>query len=93
MALNLKDEEALRLAGEVAELTGESKTGAIRVALRERLERLGSQPSREIPEQRRERLQRFLEDEVWPQVPPGLLGSGLSKQEREEILGYGPGGV
>ncbi len=39
MSLNIKNEETCRLAGELAELTGETKTGAITVALRERLER------------------------------------------------------
>lgn len=40
MAFALKDEDAMRLAGEVALITGESKTRAIRVALEERLARL-----------------------------------------------------
>ena len=39
MSLNIKNEEACRLAGELANLTGETMTGAITVALRERLER------------------------------------------------------
>lgn len=39
MSLNIKNEETCRLASELAELTGETKTGAITVALRERLER------------------------------------------------------
>ncbi len=39
MSLNIKNEETCRLAAELAELTGETKTGAITVALRERLER------------------------------------------------------
>jgi antitoxin VapB len=37
--LNIKDAEATRLARELAELTGESQTEAVRTALRERLER------------------------------------------------------
>jgi antitoxin VapB len=37
--LNIKDAEATRLARELAELTGESQTEAVRKALRERLER------------------------------------------------------
>ncbi|MCA1672325.1 MAG: type II toxin-antitoxin system VapB family antitoxin, partial [Actinobacteria bacterium] len=40
MALNIKDPETERLATEVAALAGETKTAAVRVALRERLERL-----------------------------------------------------
>lgn len=39
MALNIKDEETCRLAGELARLTGDTMTGAITIALRERLAR------------------------------------------------------
>lgn len=39
MGLNIKNDETCRLAGELARLTGETKTGAITVALRERLDR------------------------------------------------------
>ncbi len=39
MGLNIKNEETCRLAGELARLTGETKTGAITAALRERLAR------------------------------------------------------
>lgn len=39
MSLNIKNEEANRLVSEVVQLTGESKTQAIVVALRQRLER------------------------------------------------------
>ncbi|MGB6161682.1 MAG: type II toxin-antitoxin system VapB family antitoxin [Pseudonocardiaceae bacterium] len=85
MALNIKDPEAERLATEVAALAGETKTAAVRVALRERLDRLrASEPV--------ERLHRFLVDEAWPQVPVELRG-GLTKRERETMLGYGPEGV
>jgi antitoxin VapB len=40
MSLNLKDENTHRLVRELAALTGESMTAAVRVAVRERLERL-----------------------------------------------------
>ena len=39
MGLNIKNEATCALARELAELTGETMTGAITVALRERLER------------------------------------------------------
>ena len=39
MGLNIKNEQACRLARELSQLTGETMTGAITVALRERLER------------------------------------------------------
>ena len=39
MSLNIKNEETCQLVDELAELIGETKTGAITVALKERLER------------------------------------------------------
>lgn len=39
MGLNIKNVETCNLAADLAKLTGETKTGAITVALRERLER------------------------------------------------------
>lgn len=39
MSLNIKNTETCRLASELAQLTGETKTGAITIALRQRLER------------------------------------------------------
>jgi antitoxin VapB len=43
-SLNLKSDEAYRLAHELAERTGESMTRAVVVALRERLERMERRP-------------------------------------------------
>jgi antitoxin VapB len=43
--------------------------------------------------QREERLTRFLEEEIWPLIPPDQLGRPLSKAEREEILGFGADGA
>ena len=39
MSLNINNEEAVRLASELAELTGETETQAVTAALKERLER------------------------------------------------------
>ena len=36
---------------------------------------------------------RFLEEEIWPLIPPDQLGKPLSKAEREQILGFGEDGV
>jgi antitoxin VapB len=47
MSLNIKNEEADRLARELADLTGESVTAAVTEALRERLERERRQRRRE----------------------------------------------
>ena len=90
MALNIKDSETERLAAEVAAITGESKTRAVKVALRERKERLAV---RAVHRDRTQELITFLEEEVWPYVPRSVLGKRRSKRERERILGYGPDGV
>ena len=49
MSLNIKNEETCRLASELANLTGETMTGAITVALLERLEREKNERSTEGP--------------------------------------------
>jgi antitoxin VapB len=90
MALNIKDRETEQLAGEVAALAGESKTGAVRQALRERKQRLllarGGVG-------RGERIVGLLERRFWPRLPDGVRGKALSKEEEERILGLGPDGV
>ncbi len=48
MSLNIKNEETCRLAAELARLTGDTKTGAITAALRERLEREQRQSRAEV---------------------------------------------
>lgn len=90
MALNIKNTAVEALAEEVAVMTGETKTEAIRKALLERRERLRY---RVASLDRTERIQAFLEREVWPRVPADLLGRAIGKKEREDILGYGSGGV
>ncbi len=89
MALNIKNEEVERLAREVAELTGETKTEAIRRALAERRERLSAGEG----ERPAARLRRFLEDELWPVVPERERGRHLTPADEDALLGYGPEGV
>lgn len=90
MALNIKNGEVERLAAEVAELAGETKTEAIRKALLDRHARLRL---RVVPRARARRIERFLQDEVWARIPRDQLGRAPDRQERERILGYGPDGV
>ena len=90
MPLNIKNAEVERLVEEVAALTGESKTEAVRQALMERRSRLRF---RVDPSTRDARVRRFLEREVWCKVPANQLGHVPTKEEREAILGYGPEGV
>jgi antitoxin VapB len=89
MALNLKNQDVERLAAEVARLTGESKTEAIRRALEERRQRLKGPTTAK----RRARVLAFLRTDVWPTIPPGQRGRRLSRAEEDDILGYGPEGV
>jgi antitoxin VapB len=89
MAMNIKNEAVERLAGEVARLSGESKTEAIRKALEDRRRRLKGAPSAD----RRDAVLAFLKKRVWPQVPKAELGRALTKAEEDAILGYGPEGV
>jgi antitoxin VapB len=89
VAMNIKNAEVERLAGEVASLTGESKTEAIRKALEERRRRLkGARPA-----DQREIVMAFLRKRVWPAVPRATRGRVMSKAEEDAILGYGPEGV
>jgi antitoxin VapB len=89
MALTLKNLQVEALANEVAALTGETKTEAVRKALLERRERVRSVRSG-VPKRD---LGRFLETHVWPVIPANVLGREVSKEEVEEYLGFGPGGV
>jgi antitoxin VapB len=92
MALNIKNVETEKLAADVAEMAGESKTGAVTKALEERRDRLrlrsgasGKRPWRDMRE--------YLETEIWPQIPAELRDKPpMTKAEVEEILGFGPEG-
>lgn len=90
MALNIKNSEVELLATEVARLTGESKTEAVRRALAERKARLSL---RIDASSRQARVRRFLERDVWPHVPPSERGRRFTRDEEDAVLGYGPEGV
>lgn len=89
MALYIRNLEVEQLVAELAQMTGENKTETIRRALEERKVRLGLQAI----EGRRERLLRFLEREVWPNIPEDQKGRRRRRAAGEESLGYGPDGV
>lgn len=82
MALNIKDQETDKLAREVAERAGESLTEAIRVALRERLQRLSGRPHAAT---QREKLYEILQ-----RVDALPRKTDLSD---DEILGYDEHGI
>ena len=87
MPLNIKDPETERLAVEVAELTGESKTGAVRAALRERKARLLVARS---GGGRAERILAVLERQVWPLLPEAARGSTSPRELADATPGFGP---
>lgn len=90
MALNIKNADVERLAEDVARLTGESKTEAVRRALSERKQRLAH---RVDPADRAGRVRRFLERDIWPLVPPEEVGRRLTADEEDAILGFAPDGT
>jgi antitoxin VapB len=76
MALNIRNPETERLAGELARRTGETKTEAVTKALRERLERLGTgRGKRRLADQLNEIVERFSKlPELDPRTPDEILG-------------------
>jgi antitoxin VapB len=82
MALNIRNAETERLAEEVARLTGETKTEAVRRALLDRLTRL-----------RRERGKRRLVDELDQIAERCARLPVLDRRSADEILGYDEDGV
>lgn len=77
MGLNIKNGETCLLARELAKLTGETMTGAITVALRERLER----------EQRRRSMEvRAAEVRAIAGRCAKLMGPGLPSVEHGDML-------
>src|SRR4051794_28656622 len=68
MTLNIEDTETEKLAAELAEMTGGTKTGAVREALREKKERLEMEGKR-AKKGRPRSMQEWLEKEVWPRIP------------------------
>src|ERR1019366_9368314 len=87
MALNIKNADVERLAGEVANLAHETKTEAVRRALVERRARLQARAGKPGG---RKSLREYMEQNVWPLIPPGELGRTMSRGEEDQILGYGP---
>jgi len=89
MSLNIKNPEVEELLDRIVQITGETKTEAVRVALAERYQRILEQSF--FP--RRKRLRYFLENEVWPTIPEDVLEKPFSKEMQEQILGFGKFGV
>ena len=84
MALSLKDPETDRLAREVARLTGESLTEAVRTALTERLER---------ERLRRGRSKRSLAERLNEIALRCAARPELDSRLADEIIGYDENGM
>jgi hypothetical protein len=90
MAINIRNMKLERLAEELADITGESRTATILHALEERRNRIAMGPAKR-PDL--DQVLDFLQKEIWPTIPKNLLGRRLPKKKREQILGYGKRGV
>lgn len=77
MALSIKDEETDRLARTLARQTGETVTMAVKVAVKERLER---QEQRQRPTGRFERIRRIVE-----RTAPLMNDGRTSKELMDEL--------
>ena len=82
MALNIRNSKTEQLAETVAELTGETKTKAVTVALKERLERI-----------QRERSGRSLVDELNEIALRCASLPVLDARSDDEIMGYNEDGL
>lgn len=82
MALNIRNPKTEKLAKTVSELTGETKTQAVTVALQERLDRI-----------QRERSGMSLVDELNQIALRCASLPVLDKRSTDEILGYDDNGL
>lgn len=89
MGLNIKNPEVERLVTEVAAKTGESKTATVHRAMLLLKDQVAPDVGKS---ERNNRLEAFLE-EHWRSLPAALRGRTVTKEEREEMLGYGSDGV
>jgi antitoxin VapB len=87
VAIHIQNRTVARLATELAALTGESKTEAIRKSLEERMFRLSNAS---LLRARRAELARVLGRDIRAMVPAGGRRVILSQEEVQELLAYGP---
>jgi antitoxin VapB len=90
MPLNIKNPKVEKMISEISDLTGETKTEAVRKAVEERRRTLKYVSQ---DRDRAARLRRFFLQEIWPQIPPAQKGRKLTKKQEEAILGFGKAGL
>ena len=84
MALNIRNPKTEKLACDLAELTGETKTKAVTIALQERLDK---------EKQIRSTAEKFLFEELLEIAKHSGSLPVLDKRSEDEILGYDHRGV
>ena len=82
MALKIRNRKTEKLAKELAELTGESKTRAVTVALKERLDRVN-----------RQKFRKFEYEELMEIAKHSGSLPVLDDRDDDEILGYDDNGL
>ena len=82
MALTINDPEIESLLEQITQITGESPEKALLVSIEERKSRLVTVMKQS------QSFHSFLENEIWSQIPPELLGTKLTKEEEANIFGY-----
>ncbi len=80
MGLNIKNPEVEKLAAEVAAITGESKTEAIRQALLKRKEHLTAHQTN-----RMDGVREWLARDVWPHVKPEFRNKPMTKADWDAL--------
>lgn len=80
MGLNIKNPEVEKLAAEVAAMTGESKTEAIRQALLKRKDQLKLNNRN-----RTDLLYEWLARDVWPHVKPEFRNKPMTKADWDAL--------
>lgn len=85
MPFYIEDDVIEMLLNDVVKITGETKAEAVHRALEERYKRLVLISDRKKDT---DRLLKFLQEEVWPQIPSKIRKTNISKAEVETILGF-----
>jgi hypothetical protein len=95
MALEIRDKETREMATEIAKRIGTSEEEAVRQALEEKRQRLRLRRRHDGGRRWRtyEEWEQMMEEKIWSKIPDELLDQPpMTKEEKEELLGYGPEG-
>ena len=87
VAIHIKNPVVMRLAEELAALTGESKVVTIRKALEEKAFRLSAYSAQRA---RRAEFARILGRDIHTLARAGRVRKCLTSEEVQELLAYGP---